>query len=48
MPESNVLIEATFTVENPDTSDIFIIASITIVIGTLISYLNIKKMKELS
>ena len=35
-------------IQNPDTSDIFIIASITIVIGTLIRYLNIKKIKELS
>ena len=48
MPTSDVIIEATFVPVNPDTSDIFIIASITIVIGTLISYLNIKKMKELS
>ena len=50
MPNADVTIEATFMKKeaNPDTSDIFIIASITIVIGTLISYLNIKKMKELS
>lgn len=36
------------TEENPETADFFIIASITIIIGTLISYLNIKKIKELS
>ncbi len=47
MPSANVIIEATFVPVNPDTSDIIIIASITIIIGSFISYLNIKKMKEL-
>lgn len=52
MPNADVIIEATFNKipeeKNPDTSDITIVLCILIItIGTIITYINIKKAQEL-
>lgn len=48
MPDANVVIEAIFVAENPETSDILILACIAIIfLGITLTYINIKKMKDL-
>ena len=47
MPDANVVIEAIFVAENPETSDILILSCIVIIfLGTVLTYINIKKMNE--
>ena len=48
MPSSNVTIEATFIPENPETSDIkIIVLSVILIIGSIIGFINLKKVKWL-
>ena len=48
MPSSNVTIEATFIPENPETSDIkIIVLSVILIIGSIIGFINFKKVKWL-
>lgn len=48
MPSSDVTIEATFIPENPETSDIkIIVLSVILIIGSIIGFINFKKVKWL-
>lgn len=48
MPSSNVTIEATFVLENPNTADIkIILLSIVLIVGSVIGFINFKKVKWL-
>lgn len=48
MPSSDVTIEATFVLENPNTADIkIILLSIVLIVGSVIGFINFKKVKWL-
>ena len=48
MPSSDVTIEATFIPENPETSDIkIIVLSVILIIGSIIGFINFKRVKWL-
>ena len=48
MPSSDVTIEATFVLENPNTADIkIILLSIVLIVGSVIGFINLKKVKWL-